>query len=231
MSRAMDPQLPLLYTYRRCPYAMRARMALLVARLPFTAYEIVLREKPAALLAVSPKATVPVLVMVDGRILEESRDIMRWALTAPQADGQAQGWWERALDEELLALQETNDGPFKRHLDRYKYPERFAAAEERPRDAVAQVHRAHALQMLLEPLDQRLARAPYLGGTAPCATDLGIFPFVRQFAAVDAAWFDALPLPHLQRWLDHWVASPLFDASMARLAVNQAAVFPAALRG
>ena len=112
---------PLLYTYRRCPYAMRARMALLIGGRGFNAFEIVLRDKPAALLALSPKATVPVLHLATGRVIDESWEIIRWAL----APGDQQGWWSRAQSDDNLALLACNDGPFKQHLDRYKYPGRY----------------------------------------------------------------------------------------------------------
>ncbi|MES2880126.1 MAG: glutathione S-transferase [Pseudomonadota bacterium] len=196
---------PLLFTYRRCPYAMRARMALLVAGITFDRFEIVLRDKPAALLALSPKATVPVLQLPDGRVLEESWDIVRWALAAQDP----QGWWSRAQSAGNLALLACNDGEFKHHLDRYKYPERY---NEPDRNA----HRDKAMAALLWPLESRLQNDAYLGGPAPCATDIAVFPFVRQFAAVEPGWFAQQPLPALQAWLARWLASPLFAACMAR---------------
>ena len=201
------PSLPLLYTYRRCPYAMRARMALLQAGHAFDAFEIVLRDKPAALLALSPKGTVPVLQLPDGQVLEESWDIMRWAWSGNDPDG----WWRRAQTQDNLALLRCNDSEFKQHLDRYKYPERYADAPQ-PREA----HRSAAVSALLLPLEARLQQRPYLGGATPCATDLAIFPFVRQFAAVEPAWFAGLPLPALQAWLEQWLGSALFEACMRR---------------
>ncbi len=206
---------PLLYTYRRCPYAMRARMALLVAGIAFDAFEIVLRDKPAALLALSPKATVPVLQLPDGRVLDQSWDVMRWAF---EPDDPQDGW-SRAQTPANLALLSNNDGEFKHHLDRYKYPERYAGAD---RDA----HRQQALAALLEPLEQRLQAHPYLGGDTSCATDIAIFPFVRQFAAVEPAWFAQQPLPALQAWLAQWLNSALFDACMARLPRQTVTPFP-----
>jgi len=206
---------PLLYTYRRCPYAMRARMALLVAGITFNGFEIVLRDKPAALLALSPKATVPVLQLPDGQVLEESWEIVQWAL----ASQDPQGWWSRAQSAENLDLLVCNDGPFKLHLDRYKYPERYA---ESARD----VHREQAVAVLLMPLEKRLQHKPYLGGVAPCATDIALFPFVRQFAAVEPSWFVDQPLPALQFWLKHWLASPLFEACMVKLPSQTATPFP-----
>lgn len=205
MSTAVQP---LLYTYRRCPYAMRARMALLQAGVDFVAFEIVLRDKPAQMLAVSPKGTVPVLVLPDGRVLEQSLDIVRWAF---ESTGDTQGWWARAQTPDHLALQAACDGPFKHHLDRTKYPERFADAQGRER------HREQALTVLLQDLEARLRQAPQLGGHAPCATDMGIFPFVRQFAATELQWWAAQPLPAVQAWLAHWLAHPLFERAMRKV--------------
>ena len=135
-----DVQLPLLYTFRRCPYAMRARMALLQAGRDFEAVEVSLRDKPASLLALSPKATVPVLQLADGSVIDESWDIMRWALGTPDA----QGWWSRAQSPENLDLLRRNDGDFKHHLDRWKYPQRYAGETLTP-DA----HRDRAVDVLL----------------------------------------------------------------------------------
>ena len=199
--------LPLLYTYRRCPYAMRARMALLQAGVDYEPFEIVLRDKPAQMLAVSPKGTVPVLVLPDGAVLEQSLDIVRWAFAQT---GDAEGWWARAQTLENLALQAACDGPFKHHLDRTKYPERFADAQDRDH------HRQQAVDVLLGALEQRLAAAPQLGGEIPCAADIGIFPFVRQFAATDPAWWSAQPLPAVQAWLAAWLLHPLFERAMRK---------------
>lgn len=210
--------LPLLYSYRRCPYAMRARMALLHAGRGFLAWEVVLRDKPAALLALSPKGTVPVLRLPDGHVLEESWDIMRWAL----AEADPQGWWSRAQSPENLDLVRRNDGAFKRELDRYKYPERHIE-EGRPREVV----QAAAVDALLGPLAMRLDAHPYLGGDAPCATDVAVFPFVRQFAAVDPAWFAAQPWPALHAWLRGWLDSRLFEVCMSKLPPQVATPFPA----
>lgn len=226
---------PLLYTYRRCPYAMRARMALLQAGRAFQAVEIVLRDKPAELLALSPKGTVPVLVLPPSangqpsRVIDESWDVMRWAWTGEGEGGShggtdPDGWWARAQTPENLALVQRNDGAFKRLLDRHKYPERFTA--EGTPATVRATACAEALHTHLLPLDARLQAQPQLGGATPCATDLALFPFVRQFAAVDAAWFAVQPLPALQAWLAGWLASPLFAACMAKLPVQRGVDFP-----
>lgn len=213
-----DNALPLLYTYRRCPYAMRARMAMLQANRRFLAFEIVLRDKPAALLALSPKGTVPVLQLPDGGVLEESWDIMRWALESPDQEG----WWRRAQSDENLDLLQRNDGDFKRHLDRYKYPERYPE-EGQSREAV----RSHAVAALPALLEARLQRQRYLGGATPCATDLAIFPFVRQFAAVEPGWFADQPWPALQNWLADWLSSRLFEVCMTKQPPQAASAFPA----
>lgn len=212
---------PLLYTYRRCPYAMRARMGLLLASVAFDAHEIVLRDKPQAMLVASPKGTVPVLVLPDGRVIEQSWEIVAWALTKENAPATAQDCWTRAETPENQELLRRNDGEFKFHLDRYKYPERFGAIGTDSIQSQKTLHRAQAIEVLLQPLEARLAQDPFLGGNTPCATDFGIFPFVRQFAAVDPAWFAEQPLPMLKSWLHHWVNHPLFLASMVRLPSNQ----------
>lgn len=207
---------PLLYSYRRCPYAMRARMALLQAGRRFDVFEIILRDKPAAMLAISPKGTVPVLQLPDGEVLEESWDIMRWAWAEHDPDG----WWSRAQTAENLALLGINDGAFKRHLDRYKYPDRYVG-EAMPRE----VHCAEAVACLLAPLEARLHQQPYLGGATPCATDLAIFPFARQFAGVEPAWFSDLEMPALKAWLQGWLDSGLFGLCMTKLVPQAKQVF------
>lgn len=212
-----DTTLPLLYSYRRCPYAMRARLAMLQANRRFQTFEIVMRDKPAALLALSPKGTVPVLHLPDGSVLEESLDIMRWAFESPDPEG----WWSRAQADDNLALLRTNDGDFKRLLDRYKYPDRYPE-DGQSREAV----RAQAVAALLTPLEARLQAQRYLGGATPCATDLAIFPFVRQFAAVEPDWFAVQPMPALQAWLAGWLSSRLFEVCMTKQPVQAAAVFP-----
>ncbi|CAJ0684819.1 hypothetical protein LMG18102_00278 [Ralstonia mannitolilytica] len=217
ITMSADATLPLLYSYRRCPYAMRARLAMLQAHRRFQTFEIVMRDKPAELLALSPKGTVPVLRLPDGTVLEESLDIMRWAFEPDDA----QGWWRRAQADDNLALLRTNDGEFKRLLDRYKYPERY------PNEAVPrETARAQAVEALLMPLESRLQHQRYLGGAQPCAADLAIFPFVRQFAAVQPDWFAGQPLPAVQAWLAGWLGSRLFAVCMTKQPVQAFAVFP-----
>jgi len=202
----LEPK-PLLYTYRRCPYAMRARMALLQAGVAYQAHEVSLRDKPPEMLALSPKGTVPVLVLPHGEVLEQSLDIMRWAYAKT---GDQDTVWARAQTPNNLAMLSLCDGEFKHHLDRTKYPQRYTDARG------LNYHRTQAVAVLLDPLEMALQGAAHLGGQAPCAADMGIFPFVRQFAAVDATWFEALPLPRVQAWLAQWLKHPLFEAAMVK---------------
>lgn len=197
MSERIIPAEPILYSFRRCPYAIRARMALLVSDTACEIREVKLSDKPAALRAASPKATVPVLVLADGQVIDESLDIMRWALRRRDPEG-----WLEGDDAALIA---ANDGAFKHHLDRYKYPERHDADPAR--------HRDQGLAILAG-LETRLQGGGHLCGDRRSLTDAAIVPFVRQFAAVDRAWFDGQRLPALQRWLSAWLASPLFVQTM-----------------
>jgi glutathione S-transferase len=194
---------------------MRARMALLLSGRAFRAHEISLRDKPATLLALSPQGTVPVLHLPEGAVLEHSWDVMRWALAPPAAAH----WWMPAQTPENLDWVARNDGLFKQHLDRYKYPDRFAGTH--PAD-----HRAQALDLFLAPLAHRLATRPFLGGEQACATDLALFPFVRQFAAVEPAWFARQPLAALQAWLSGWLSHPLFQHCMIKLPAQTTVPFP-----
>lgn len=199
-------QEPILYSFRRCPYAIRARLALWVAGVTVELREVKLAAKPPQLIAASPKATVPVLVLADGTVIDESLTIMRWALGRSDPEG-----WLAGDDAALIA---ANDGPFKHHLDRAKYPGRYE--EDGATD-----HRVAALG-LLAPLEARLAQAPFLCGAARSLTDMALFPFVRQFAAIDPDWFGAQPLPRLQVWLAAHLASDLFATVMPKYAPWQA---------
>ncbi len=196
--------LALLYSYRRCPYAMRARMALSYAGIAYQLQEISLKDKPPGLLAVSPKGTVPVLLLPDGRILEQSLDIMHWALQQHDPD-----LWLAVDSEQSQALISENDGAFKLALDRYKYASRFP--EQAPES-----YRAQA-QGFLQKLEQLLSHQPFLSGAHLSLTDVAIFPFIRQFAAVDATWFALAPYPKLKTWLQARLASSLFLGVMAKL--------------
>ncbi|MEO5587894.1 MAG: glutathione S-transferase [Novosphingobium sp.] len=205
---------PILYSFRRCPYAMRARLALLASGTVCEIREVKLADKPAEMIAVSAKATVPVLVLADGTVIEQSLDIMRWALDRSDPER-----WREREDAELIAV---NDGPFKHHLDRYKYPERHGSDPAQ--------HRANGV-LLLAALEARLTAHANLCGQERGMTDAAIMPFVRQFAATDRAWFAAQPLARLQAWLADHLASPLFAAAMIRLPRWQAGDAPVLFPG
>ncbi len=185
-------------------------MALSVSQSIHVIREVSLQHKPADLLAASPKGTVPVLVLHDGRVLDESLDIMRWAL----AQHDPQHWLaSKTAPASMFELIASNDGPFKFHLDRMKYANRYAGADPA-------VHRAAAIKWLAS-LEVRLTNSRYLFGDAPTLADIAIFPFVRQFAHADAAAFAEAALPRLQLWLSAWEASALFDSVMTKYAVWQ----------
>lgn len=191
--------LPILYSFRRCPYAMRARMALFTARQPYVLREVVLRDKPDAMLALSAKGTVPVLHLPDGRIIDESLDVMRWAL----AQNDAEGWLRPHGMDALISACDTD---FKTHLDRYKYASRYD-------DSDPLVHRA-AGEPFIQKLEARLAKSPFLFGDRKALADIAIAPFVRQFALADWDWFFATPYVNVHRWLGDFIASEPFTAVM-----------------
>lgn len=187
---------------------MRARLAIAASGVSCQLREVVLRDKPEALRLASPKATVPVLVLPDGKVIEESLDIMHWALAIQDPKQYLQP--EHGDVGQMLALIAANDGPFKKNLDCYKYPDRHTE-DEQFTDAASfsALHRAQASEQLMG-LNARIAEHGYLMGQRPCLADLAIAPFVRQFAQVDRAWFDTQPWSVLSSWLVSFQSSPLF---------------------
>ena len=198
-----------LYSFRRCPYAIRARLALHCAQIPFELVEVSLRNKPAEMLALSPKATVPVLQLADGHVIDQSLGIMQWALTQHDPDG----WLTQASASEMQGLIDINDQAFKSLLDRYKYAERHP---EKPRSA----YRDEAVELVLKPLNDRLTQHSYLFGKHISLADMAIAPLIRQFAQVDPVWFDTCELQALRQWLVHLINGSLFRAVMAKTHVN-----------
>ncbi len=194
------PTWPILYSFRRCPYAIRARLAIAVSGTVCSLREVRLQAKPDALIEASAKATVPVLVMPGGQVIDQSLEIMTWSLLHNDPDG-----WLSRHDADLV---QRNDGPFKHDLDRTKYPHRQGG------DGIAD--RQSGLRFLTE-LEGRLRHHEQLCGHLPGFADMAIMPFVRQFAAIDPAWFAAQPLPRLQAWLDGHLRSDLFAAAMLRV--------------
>lgn len=197
--------LPVLYSFRRCPYAMRARMALQYSSINLELREVLLRDKPPSMLAISPKGTVPVLLLPDARVLDQSRDIMHWAL----AIDDPQCWLSEERRDAVNELIDYNDNQFKTHLDHYKYYERFPAESQA-------YYRAQG-ERFLRLLEGHLRRHRYLLADSISMADIALFPFIRQFAFVDKAWFDQAPYPKLQLWLQAFLQSPLFLATMKKL--------------
>ena len=198
--------LPVLYSFRRCPYAMRARLALLSAGQAVEHREIELNNKPGAMLKSSPKGTVPVLVLADVMVLDQSLDIMRWALMR----NDPQNWLptDEASQQHTSTLITQNDGEFKFHLDRFKYPQRYGLP-----DGVA--HRELARGFLAQ-LQTRLAQGGFLSGTRFGLADAAIAPFVRQFAHTDTMWFSAQAWLGLAQWLADFEASAAFAQVMEK---------------
>ncbi len=187
---------PILYSFRRCPYAMRARLGLASAQIRVELREVVLRDKPAAFLTASPTGTVPCL-QAEGAVIDESFDIMRWAL----AQSDPEGWL--TMPATGLDWIEEADGPFKRALDRTKYATRYPGEDP-------EAHRVVAHEFLAR-LDAQIDTWIF---DRPTLADFAILPFVRQFAFIDKARFDAQDWPALQGWLERFLASDRFTAVM-----------------
>jgi glutathione S-transferase len=199
---------PILYSFRRCPYAMRARLALLSSGIRCEIREIALSQKPESMLAVSPKGTVPVLILKD-QVLEESLDILNWALK--QSDPESWSTAGTAMHEDAMALVYRCDSEFKHHLDRYKYPNRYDLP-----DGLS--HRQQG-SLFLNQLNVRLGQTASLMGPAWCWVDAAIAPFVRQFARTDRAWFDAQAWKPLQNWLTSFEESETYAEVMHKYKV------------
>ena len=193
--------LPILWSFRRCPYAMRARLAIQSSGQRVILQEILLRDKPAPFLAASPKGTVPVVQDGD-RVIEESRDVILWAL----GRNDPEGWLD--MPDEGHRLIDTCDGPFKSALDHTKYAVRFPDRNEADERAKAMV--------FLRDLNDRLGRTEFLMGSRRTLADMAILPFVRQFANTDRAWFDAQGLEPLTKWLDDFLTSDRFREIMTK---------------
>lgn len=191
-----------LYSFRRCPYAMRARMALRYCAVPVEIVEVSLKAKPAEMLALSPKGTVPVLD-AGGQVIDESLEIMRWALAQHDPQG-----WLLGGDPRIAELIEANDQVFKVHLNRYKYAERYP---EQPME----VYRAEGA-LFLQRLDELLTDREYLLADHASLADIALLPFVRQFAHVDREWFAQTPYVRLQAWLQRFLESDLFTSIMKK---------------
>lgn len=210
MNTDMDRVVPVLYSFRRCPYAMRSRLALKYSGIQVELREVDLKAVPDALRKLVPdNPTVPVLQLQDGRVIDESWDVLLWAVR----EHDPHGWLGKDESKLVPAEQwvEMNDYSFKTDLDRYKYHERYP---ER-----TQLEYRQDAQEFIQDLENQLQQTPFLLGDSLSVADIGVLPFIRQFAFVDKAWFDQSPYPKVQAWLKVFLESGLFDSVMAKYAV------------
>ena len=216
----MPDRLPILYSFRRCPYAMRARLAIRASGVTCELREVVLRDKAPEFLAASSKATVPVLVPPKGAVIEQSLDVMLWAL----AQNDPKDWLhpQTGTRAQMMALIRLAEDDFKPNLDRTKYASRYPQADR------AQARNCAA--GFLMDLNALLAKHSFLFGNRAALADMAIAPFVRQFASIDRPWFDSQPWPELVEWLDKFLQSVEFTSVMTKYAKWQAGdpviVFP-----
>ena len=202
----MPGKRPILYSFRRCPYAIRARLAIAASGQTCALREVVLRNKPPEMISVSPKGTVPVMVLPDGQIIEESLEIMYWALNKNDPGSWLTPMNSKCGDVDMLLAE--NDGSFKNNLDRYKYPTRYKVSDP--------LHHRRQGEEFIRKLNGRLSKTVYLCGDNLTFTDAAVVPFIRQFANNDREWFNTLNLPGIQRWLQAILESDLFLSVMEK---------------
>ncbi len=192
---------PIFYSFRRCPYCMRAHMALKKSNLKIELREVELKQMPEEILKITGKATVPVLLLNDNKVIDESWDILKWALSQNDPDnwlGQDQKF---LMDTEMLV--ETNDFSFKNDLDHYKYADRY------PEQDI--IHYREACEEFIEELEDMLTTHSYLLANQLSVADIALFPFVRQFSLVDINWFEQSRYSHVRQWLHGLSSSELFQ--------------------
>lgn len=204
MDHKSKNNLPILYSFRRCPYAMRARMAIHISGQKCELREVLLRDKPPSMLDYSAKGTVPVLILQDGKVIDESLDVIDWALNINDPDD-----WQRSKDKEKTKeLIKINDGEFKYHLDRYKYSKRYD--NEDP-----EFHRKKCLKFI-ESINNELNNSEYIFDDNISYADIVLLPFIRQFRIADIEWFDSLPYDNLKKWLSSFLGSSLLNSIMKK---------------
>ena len=204
MDHKLKNNLPILYSFRRCPYAMRARMAIHISSQKCEIREVLLRDKPPSMLEYSSKGTVPVLVLQSGEVIDESLDVIDWALNLNDPDN-----WQRSKNnEKTKELIKINDGEFKYHLDRYKYSKRYD--NEDP-----EFHRKKCLSFI-EKVNSELQNSKYIFDDAISYIDISLLPFIRQFRIADNEWFDELPYENVKSWLSNFLNSELLKSIMSK---------------
>jgi len=195
-------KLPILFSFRRCPYAMRARIAIYYSKINYEHREILLKDRPKMLYDLSPKGTVPVLYLPDGTVIDESLDIMKWAISRRDTDS----WFANNKDAQLKAI-ELNDKDFKKWLDRYKYYDRFP-------DFPPEFYRKKCEQ-ILDVYDKNLQNNQFVFDNNLSLGDMAILPFIRQFANVDIAWFNKRFI-NLSDWLEKLINTKIFISMMIK---------------
>ena len=204
MDHKSKNNLPILYSFRRCPYAMRARMAIHISGQKCELREVLLRDKPPSMLEYSAKGTVPVLILQDGKVIDECLDVIDWALNLNDPDD-----WQRSKDtKKTKELIKINDGEFKYHLDRYKYSKRYD--NEDP-----EFHRKKCLKFI-ESVNNELNNSKYIFDDNISYADIVVLPFIRQFRIADIEWFDSLPYDNLKKWLSSFLDSSLLHSIMKK---------------
>jgi len=199
--------LPILYSLRNCPYAMRARIAIFKSQQPILLRDLVLSNKPEELIVASPKATVPVLVLVNGTVVDESLEVMLWALKESDPSDLLHNEEVGSL-EEMLTLINDFDVNFKTCLEQYKCAKRY-----REDDLLT---RREACEVYINKIEQRLTRHAFLMSAKESLADIALLPFIRQFARVERQWYLQSAYPKTRQWLNHYLQSPMFTKVMAK---------------
>jgi len=199
--------LPILYSLRQCPYAMRARMGLLLAEQKVMLRDIVMTNIPGEMVAVSAKGTVPVLLFDDGSVIDESLDIMLWALKQSDPNNLLSDLEENTFSD-MMDFIRRNDSEFVEALNKYKAASRYHDVDE--------VYCRQHCEVFINDLEQRLMKYDFLMGAMPCLADYAILPFIRQFSRVDRKWYLQAPYPKLQKWLDKHYQNPMFSKAMKK---------------
>ena len=198
-------KLPVLYTFRRCPYAMRARISMYYSKISYEHREILLKDRPEKLYDLSPKGTVPVLNLPDGKVIDESLDIMKWSMSVNDPDS----WFVNNISDQLNAIR-INDHHFKKWLDKYKYHDRY------PEFSV-QYYRDEC-EVILKIFEKKLDNEKYLFYQKVSLGDMAILPFIRQFANVDISWFNER-FNNLSEWMSELIESEIFQSMMKKYRV------------
>tara|TARA_R110001583_G_scaffold3967_7_gene23912 strand:- start:4845 stop:5528 length:684 start_codon:yes stop_codon:yes gene_type:complete len=202
-----ETTLPVLYSLRNCPYAMRARIAIFKAKQIVMLRDIVLSNKPKEMLAASPKATVPVLVLANGTVVEESLAIMLWALNETDPDDLLQSQNEHELSI-MLNLIKSFDYDFKVCLEQYKCAKRYRESNI--------IECRVECEQFIQTLENRLSRHDFLISNTESLADIALLPFIRQFARIERQWYLQSPYPKVRQWLNNYLQSPMFTKVMAK---------------